>query len=226
MLTSSTPGSGVTRSLTRRGSNRWQVALEDDGLAELGGSLLDHADQVEELLETLHRWQENKDLALPVLDAEGAPRHLLGLDLLGLPPSSRCLAGRQRLQLVERRDLGLLGWLGPPGERSKGQAQPDRGVPGDQGEIAPAQCPAGRRPTRLFDLERSPAREAGHAPGTGCSGITHPTGPPLPSSSRAAIAARRASLVASGPSAGAMSMAGGSPPGRLASTWRRCSGSS
>jgi hypothetical protein len=102
------------------GVNRWQVTLEDDGLAELGGSLLHDADQVDELLETLHRRQENKDLALPVLDAQGAPRHLLRLDFLGLSPSSRSLAAGQRRQLVERRNLGLLGWLGPPRERTEG----------------------------------------------------------------------------------------------------------
>ena len=102
------------------GVNRWQVTLEDEGLAQLGGSLLHDADQVDELLETLHRRQENKHLALPVLDAQCTPRHLLWLDFLGLSPSSRSLAARQRRQLVERRDLGLLGWLGPPRERAEG----------------------------------------------------------------------------------------------------------
>ena len=69
------------------GVGRREVALEDDREAELGGGLLDHPDEVDEVLEPLHRRQENEDVALPRLDAQSAARHLFGLDLLGFGAS-------------------------------------------------------------------------------------------------------------------------------------------
>ena len=225
MLTSRTPGVRGDEEPDQAGVDRWQVALEDDGLAELGGSLLHHADQVDELLETLHRRQENKDLALPVLDAKSAPRHLLRLDLLGLPASARGLAARQGCQLVEWRDLGLLGWLGLPGERSKGQAEPDRGVPGDQGEKAPANCPPSRRPAGL--LVRMFAAPGGWPRGRDGVKRDHPPDGAAPANLVERGDRGQSSIArCQGSSAGATSVAGGSPPGRLASTWSRCKGSS
>jgi hypothetical protein len=119
-----------------------EVALEDDGQAELGGAGLDDREQVNRVLEVLHRREEHPDVPVSGLDAQGGERHLLRLLVLvggrcrlALAPAGRQgLAGGQLGSLGEGRQLGLRR-LRPPGEGVEGQARAHRRVAGDEDQV-------------------------------------------------------------------------------------------
>ena len=74
MLTSSTPGSGVTRKRLEPRVVRRLVAFEHHREAELGGGCLDRADELEIVLERFERRHEDVEHAVARLGAERRAR--------------------------------------------------------------------------------------------------------------------------------------------------------
>ncbi len=66
-----TPGSGVTSSLMQAAVGRRRIAFENHRQLEGSAAVLDGGDQVERVLEPLHRRQENMQAAVARLDARG-----------------------------------------------------------------------------------------------------------------------------------------------------------
>ena len=98
---------GGDEELDQPGVEGWEVTLEDDGPPELDSGVLDYPDQLDELLETFDGGQENEQAALPRLDTQRPPRHVLGFDLVDLAASAG-LPTSQRGQVVERREIRVV----------------------------------------------------------------------------------------------------------------------
>ena len=157
MLTSMTPGSGVTANFFKRGSSGGEIALQHHGRAGFAGRLLNREDQRDEVLDARHRRQKHVHAARPRLHTQCSVDHLpCRLADRNLRRGRR---GGVRLgvgfhDLIERRPrlerigcMRLIMVLGRhPRQRAQRQAQPQRRVPRHQVEVLAAQRPVAAQP--------------------------------------------------------------------------------
>ena len=168
MLTSMTPGSGVSLKWLSAVIVRRRVALDQHRQAQLGGGVLDGGDQVEVILQVLLRRHEDVQPAVARLDAQGgADRAGVGLAVRRRPivrdrnvrpwdwtsrPAIRRQRGRAAAAGSERRTDRLVTarvLRGDPRQRVERQAKAHRRIAGDQVQVLAAQEPAAAHPRRL-----------------------------------------------------------------------------
>ena len=124
MLTSMTPGSGVTLKLmqARIGAGR-RIAFDEHRLAELLGGVLDRGDEVEIVLGALGRRHEDEEMAVARLEGDGGAHDVAGRVADAGPQPE---IGRQRAPPGLAARCRRRRWCRPAG-RAPGGAAPARG---------------------------------------------------------------------------------------------------
>ena len=104
-MTSTTPGVWRHDERAQPRVGRRRIALDDDRATDVGRRELDGREQLQRILESLQRRQEDEDVTVALLDSKRSRERILDRDLDGRRPGQQRHRGRKRRQLLEGRTL-------------------------------------------------------------------------------------------------------------------------